>query len=432
MTDYEKLFVCGNHNQIDKCSFYFEGLLHECKSNIERMVERVPNADYQKLQHFISNSPWDSFAVMDKVSEKSHKNISSIGEPIGLIFDEIGWEKSGKKSVATIRQYIGNIGKVCNSQLGVFGALCSGNKVALAQGRLFLPKEWADDKDRCLKSGIPERYIVHKTKGELCVDILKTLPSSVTFDWVGGDAIYGNSPELRHYLEDKKNPFVMDISSEMGLFLEHPMPYIPTKQGIRGRDCTNYASDSKLVILKNLITQISEDKWKTITHRSGTKGSMTRKTCAIDVYLWKPQFKEQVESLKLIISTEMDGTEMKYSLCYSPNEPFEIKVALFRQMSRYWVERAFQNVKEQLGIHQYQVRSWSSWYHHIVLTMMALDFILSIQLENEEEMPLLSCADVKLIFANSLINKLHTDNGLMEAINKRHKLREKDIIYNNS
>ena len=109
LTDYEKLFVCGNHNQIDKCSFYFEGLLHECKSNIERMVERVPNADYQKLQHFITNSPWDSFAVMAAVAEKVTKTLTlhPDGTPmldsIGLILDESGWEKSGNATGACMR-----------------------------------------------------------------------------------------------------------------------------------------------------------------------------------------------------------------------------------------------------------------------------------------------------------------------------------------
>ena len=61
-----------------------------------------------------------------------------------------------------------------------------------------------------------------------------------------------------------------------------------------------------------------------------------------------------------------------------------LEIALFRQMQRYWIERAFQNVKEQLGLHQYQVRSWKAWYHHIALTLMALHFLLQLQKENQE------------------------------------------------
>lgn len=430
MTEFEKLFKCGNHSQIVKCGHYLEGLFHECKSNIERMEERVPDSDYQKLQYFISESPWDAFAVMDQVSLNTYKNISLVGAPIGFIFDECGWEKNGTKSVGVSRQYIGNVGKVCNSQLGVFGALCSGDKVALAQGRLFLPESWTKDKKRCLKAGIPEDKIVYKTKGQLCVEILEALPDSVVFDWVGGDSIYGNSPDLRHYLEKKKLPFVMDVGSELGVYLEHPQPFIPSPKGGRGRQPKNFTSNFKAIQIKNIVKQIPNDGWTTITHRTGTKGPMVRKVHVMDIYLWSTEFKDNVECLKLIFSTELDGSELKYSVCYNPTEVFDPEVALYRQMGRYWVERAFQNVKEQLGIHQYQVRSWKSWYHHIALTMMALGFILQTQIENKEEMPLLSCADVKMVFANSLLSKLDTPEGLEKAIKDRHKLRQKDLIYN--
>ena len=101
--------------------------------------------------------------------------------------------------------------------------------------------------------------------------------------------------------------------------------------------------------------------------------------------------------------------------------------ALFRQMQRYWIERAFQNVKEQLGLHQYQVRSWKAWYHHIALTLMALHFLLLIQKENQEDLPLLSVPDIKLVFAKKLLNNLNSDDGLLVALSFRHKQRKDDM-----
>ena len=251
-----------------------EGLLHECKSNIEKMLERVPDISYEQLQYFISESPWDAFAVMDQVSIEASCHIDRVGLPVGYIFDESGWEKSGKKSVGVSRQYIGNVGKVCNAQLGVFGALCSGDKVALAQGRLFVPQEWIKDKKRCKKAGIPEEKRVYKTKGQLCVEMLDCLPESVNFDWVGGDSIYGNSPDLRHYLLDNEIPFVLDIGGEMGLYLEHPEPFIP-KQG-KGPKPTKYRTTQKTIQVKDLIKQLPKEGWQLLTHREGTKGPKTR------------------------------------------------------------------------------------------------------------------------------------------------------------
>lgn len=397
------------------------------------MTERVPDSDYDQLHHFISQSPWDAFAVMDSVAEKVQKTLSVnppvLGQTIstGLIFDETGWEKSGNKSVGVARQYIGQVGKVANGQVGVFASLCNGKQVGLLQGRLYLPKEWIKDKKRCDKAGIPPAQQIYRTKPELAVEILKTLPPPISYDWVGGDCIYGNSLALRQYLYDTKQAFVLDVGEELGVYLAEPQLYIPAKKEGPGRAPTNYFCDEKPTLLKNIIDTTEQKDWHTITHRKGTKGNLVRKAIIMNVHIWKPERALQIESVQLIISTETDGSEVKYSLCYNVSGKMALEIALFRQMQRYWVERAFQNVKEQLGLHQYQVRSWQAWYHHVALTMMALHFILQIQVENREDIPLLSVPDVKLVFAKRLLNRLNTDDGLLHALQVRHRQRQADI-----
>lgn len=434
MKSYGKLFVCHRTDNLPKCEQFLTGLLHDCKSNIERMTERIPESDYDQLQHFISHSPWDAMAVMDSMSQKLHSTLSlptkSINSTngLGLIIDESGWEKSGKKSVGVARQYIGQVGKVSNGQVAVFAGLTDGNQVGLVQGRLYLPKEWTDDKARCDAAKIPASEQVYRTKPELSVEILKTLPSTITYDWVGGDDLYGNSFTLRQYLKEIEQCFVLDVSDDLGVYLSKPKLYIPQKKEGRGRTPTAYVCEQKPVQLKTLFKQIKEEDWQIITHRNGTKGPMIRKACIIDIYVWKSIRKSQIESLQLLISTEQDGSEVKYSLCFEPNgNKLSLSIALYRQMQRYWVERAFQNVKEQLGMNQYQVRSWTAWYHHIALSLMALHFLLQIQKEDKQEIPLLSLPDIKLIFAKKLLNKLNSDDGLALAIKVRHKKRKKDI-----
>lgn len=440
MKGFGRLFVCHKTDNIEKCGQYLAGLFHDCKRNIERMVERVPQSDYQQLQHFISESPWDGFAVMDKVAEKVAETLC-LSQPVlgtapsasgaapyrGLLLDESGWEKSGKKSVGVARQYIGQVGKVANGQVGVFAALCSEGHVGLLQGRLYLPREWTDDPERCDKAGIPKSEQVYRTKPELAVEVMKTLPLSVIYDWVGGDAIYGNSPGLRQYLYGKKQPFVLDVGEQLGVYLTEPKLYIPAKTSTKGRHCTRYACDDKAVQVKGLSRQIPDGQWRTLTHRRGTKGDMIRKAVLVDVWIWKPEHGNCVEQAQLLISTEVDGSEIKYSLCYQPEGKMPLETALFRQMQRYWVERAFQNVKEQLGLHQYQVRSWTAWHHHVALSLMALHFVLQTQIENQQEFPLLSVPDIKLIFAKTLLNNLDSPDGIMHAINVRHQQRQADI-----
>lgn len=155
---------------------------------------------------------------------------------------------------------------------------------------------------------------------------------------------------------------------------------------------------------------------------------MIRKAVLLEVYVWNGERENEVETLQLLISSEVDGSEIKYSLCYSgKQDKMSVAAALFRQMQRYWVERAFQNSKAHLGMHQYQVRSWRAWYHHIALTLMTLHFMLVLQAEVKAEAPLRSISDIKFIFAQKLASKISTEEGLAEAIKRRHKQRKADI-----
>ena len=170
------------------------------RSNIERRHERIPDSDDQQLHHFISESTWDALGVMRSVAQNTRKSLAKLPHQQDLLLDESGWEKAGTKSVGVARQYIGQVGRVCNAQVGVFAALVRGDKVGLVNARLYLPAEWTDKPARCRAAGIPSEQQVYQSKPNLAVAMLRELAPMVCYDWVGGDSIYGNSPDLRAYL----------------------------------------------------------------------------------------------------------------------------------------------------------------------------------------------------------------------------------------
>lgn len=390
------------------------------------MVERIPESNYQQLQHFISHSEWDALAVMKEVAKNTNQSLESLKGEKGLLLDESGNEKAGKYSVGVARQYIGNVGKVCNSQVGVYAGLSRGDKIGLVGARLYLPKEWTLEKKRCTRAGVPRSSQKYRTKPELALEIIEELEEVVHYDWVGGDTIYGNSPELRKALQRRSEAFVLDVGEDLKVCLEEPQPYLPQVAG-KGRKRTRPVIDEKTLGLKDLIGQISSEEWKRIEYRGGTKGRLVREAVLKRVWVWKKGTAE-IEELELLISRKMDETEVKYSLCHEPLGKLSVEAALFRQMQRYWIERAFQEIKEQIGLAQYQVRGWQAWQHHIALTMMALHFILETQMENAENLPLMSCGDVKLMLGNILKNKLDEPKILMQTIHQRHKVRQIDIL----
>lgn len=364
---------------------------------------------------------------MREVASNVNESLAALSGERGLLLDESGNEKAGKRSVGVSRQYIGNVGKVCNSQVGVYAGLSRGEKIGLVGARLYLPEEWSGDKKRCQKAGVPTEEQEYRTKPELALEIIEELEGVVDYEWIGGDTIYGNSPELRKALRKKKKGYVLDVGETLKVCLEEPEPYLPKSVVGRGRKRSKLVIDEKAISLKDVIGQIGEQEWEKIKYREGTKGGLVREGVLKKVWIWKKGTAE-VEEAELLISRNLNGKEIKYSLCYEPTGELSVKKAVFRQMQRYWIERAFQEVKEQIGLAQYQVQGWTAWHHHIALTMMALHFILETQVENAENLPLMSCGDVKLILGKILENKLNEPEILMQTIHQRHKVRQVDIL----
>lgn len=390
------------------------------------MVERVPKSNYQQLQHFISHSEWDAKGVMREVARNTNQSLAHLKGEQGLLLDESGNEKAGTGSVGVARQYIGNVGKVCNSQVGVYAGLCRTDKIGLVGARLYLPREWTQEKKRCEKAGVPAVERRYQTKPELALAIIEELEGAVVYDWVGGDTIYGNSPELRKALRRRGAAYVLDVGEELKVCVEEPQPYLPQRAG-KGRRRTRLVIAEEAIALKDLIGQIKAEEWKTFCYREGTKGKLVREAVLKKVWIWKKGTAE-IEETQLLISRKSDESEVKYSLCDESQKELSVETAVFRQMQRYWIERAFQEIKEQIGLAQYQVRGWGAWQHHIALTMMALHFILETQVENAEILPLMSCGDVKLMLGNILKNRLDEPEILMKTIHQRHQVRQTDIL----
>ena len=101
-----------------QASHYMRGMAQASKKNMERMAERIPESDDQSLQHFLSNSPWDERPVIDTVAHDADAIFRNHPDT-ALYIDETGFVKKGNKSVAVHRQWIGQLGKVDNSQCGV-------------------------------------------------------------------------------------------------------------------------------------------------------------------------------------------------------------------------------------------------------------------------------------------------------------------------
>jgi SRSO17 transposase len=441
---YGSWFASRLGTRLRYCQQYVKGLFHACRSNIERMEERLPDTSYDGLHHFMSEADWDGHGVMGEVARHVQASLSALPGEQGLLLDECGWAKAGSQSVGVGRQYIGALGKTENGQVGVFAGLVRGPSAGLVGARLYLPQAWCSDAARCQQARIPLAERGYRSKPELAAHLVEDLLGSgaVTADWVGGDALYGGSPKLRQALQALGQAYVLDIQPPLHVYAADPTPAAGPVWSGRGRrpkqlQAVGVAASLQAVIAaagvaaaggaaaegeaaEGAAAEGEAASWPVYVHRQGTKGPLRRRALLVDVWLWSSD-QQTAQPLQALVSSELDGSEIKYSLCYRPPgaPALSVLTALQRQMQRYWIERLFQEAKQQLGLHQYQTRSWTAWYHHMALSLMAMHFMLKTQLESAEEVPYLSFAAIKLMLAQKLRNKLDHDDALMRAIYKR-------------
>jgi len=85
------------------------------------MSERIlDEADHQALHHMLSDSKWDFDGLVSETSRQVNTLID--GRKAALIIDESAFAKKGEASAGVARQWNGRLGKVENSQVGVFAA----------------------------------------------------------------------------------------------------------------------------------------------------------------------------------------------------------------------------------------------------------------------------------------------------------------------
>jgi SRSO17 transposase len=398
------------------------------KKNMERMVEVVPDSEWQSLQNFLSYSPWSDRGLLDQLAHDANNLIGGDADSC-LIVDESGFSKKGKKSVGVSRQWNGRLGKVDNCQVGVYSALCCRSQAVLIDRRLFLPKSWTDDADRCMKAGVPADRLEHRKKAELAVDMVQAARSnSVDFQWVGGDAFYGDDPEFLRQLDQLGETFMLDIHKDQTIYLEDPAPYLPKRQSARGRTPTRLKTDQLAIDVRQWAEQQPKSAWEKMLVRNSTKGFISARVVHRQVWLWDSK-EQQAHQWQLLVSEpDMSKNKRKYSLSNAPSDT-PIQQLVYMQGQRYWVERAIEDGKSHAGLADYQVRTWTGWHHHMAMVMLALLFMLETKIKNEHSYQLLSCYDIQNLLSHFLPRRDITKQEVIRQMLIRHKQRAASIEF---
>ena len=356
-----------------KASFatYALGLLGEGeRKSVEPIAARAVGgaadveAAHQRLLHFLARSEWDDRAVRRFATRYALKFMATDQPVEACIIDDTGFLKQGSHSVGVQRQYTGSAGKIANCQVGVSLSLATRSDHLPIDFELYLPTSWTDDAARRREARIPDE-VIFKTKPELALEMLtRAHQDGLPLGVVLADAGYGSSSEFRLGIHRLGLPYSVGVVSTSKVFEVHEVVN-------RG---------GKAIDLRKLATKLdAKGKFQRFTWRTGSRGDLSARFAMRRVTPCGEQGQELDERSTVWLLIEWRDGEADPANYYFSSLPQDTSldslVAITTQ--RWRTERAYQDLKGELGLDHYEGRKFRGWHHHISVVLCCYAFAVA-------------------------------------------------------
>lgn len=400
LTSYSELFRPGfeRSEQSEWGEIYMRGLLgNTVRKNIERIALEL-GVKVRSLQHFMGQSPWTTEPLL-----AIHQ--AGIGETLGekdgvVLIDESGVVKQGADSVGVGSQYCGAVGKVANSQNGVYLGYASRLGYSLLEGQLFMPAAWFTEEyaNKRTVCGVPEELTM-QTKPAIGLSLLQRTVARgpLPFAWVAADALYGDSPAFRDGVAALHKWYFTEVRCTSLVWQCRPEVYLPAWQG-RGRRPTRLRLRQPFdhpLSVQALAAQLQPVRWTRATVKEGSKGPIVCDFAFVRIVEARTGLPGP--ELWLVIRRNLD--EPSVLKFYFSNAPATVAVTELVRISgmRWPIEIIFAEAKGEVGFDHYELRSWLGWHHHMLLTSLAHHFLVRLRIRSAHLAPALTLYQVRLL-----------------------------------
>jgi SRSO17 transposase len=357
----------------------------------------------RSLQYFVGQSQWETERVI-----AIHQGLieETLGEEDGVVLiDESSAVKQGAESVGVAAQYCGSVGKIANGQVGVYLGYASHKGYSLIEGQLFMPEKWLEEEhtEQRQACGVPED-LVFKTKPEIGLELLKNAVKrdSLAFSWVAADALYGDAPAFRDGIDALGKWYFTAIKENTLIWCTLPKVHVPQWSG-HGRHPTRLSLSDKRkhpLQVKQLVKKIKKHDWVRAVIKEGSKGPIVCDFAFLRVTESRGGL--PATELWLIIRRNLDDpSEVKY---YFSNAPANTPLNQFVRISgmRWPIETIFEESKGEVGMDQYEMRSWMGWHHPMLLVSLAHHFLVRLRILFQEQAPALTIYQVRILLCSVL------------------------------
>jgi SRSO17 transposase len=362
---------------------YLHGLLLELpRKSIEPMVLHLRGADrnaVRAMQQFLSDGIWDDQAILQRLWQELASDLGD-GEGV-LILDGSDFPKQGQESVGVKRQYCGELGKPANCQAGVFLAYASRRGYALLDRRLYLPEDWFTDAyaDQRAACGVPAD-VTFTSKPWLGWTMIEAVIQAGTLPcrWVTCDEAFGCNTELLDKLASLGLWYFAEVPHDTRVWQARPATAVPPWSGRgpkpkRERVVPDAPAAEEVQALAALVP---DEQWHRQVIQEGSQGPQVAEFAFRRVVVVRDDLPGP--EVWLVLRRSLTDGELKTYLCNAPTEVAHQQLVRTSGM-RWPIEQCFEVGKQELGMGDYEVRSWRGWHHHMTLVLLGLAFLVRLQ-----------------------------------------------------
>ncbi len=248
--------------------------------------------------------------------------------------------------------------------MGVFLSYVTERGHALIDRELYLPDDWCADLPRRRAAHIPDT-LSFATKPELAKRMVQRAQAAgLPIRWVVADTVYGHSSDLRNWLEEQGYVHALAVPST-------EVVCVQTRAGLLLADVASIAQRA-----------LRAQDWQRLSASQGTKGERRFDWARLPLV-----HRGEVDGRHWLVFRRCldDPHELAYYLLWAPADtPLSPMV---RAIGARWHIEEDLEVSKDLGLDQYEVRSYLGWYRHITLVLLAYAFLVSICVQATHPLP---------------------------------------------
>jgi SRSO17 transposase len=360
------LFCCSYTQTFGHLHTYCRGLLSDLQRKSAEPIALAAGCAVRTLQEFLRDHQWQHALLRAQLQRDVGTEVAGLPDDglgtVGLI-DETSALKSGDKTPGVQRQYLGCVGKIDNGIVTVHLGVCKGRYKTLLDAELFLPEEWAKDRERCRAAGIPDD-LKYRPKSQIALEeVDRATTNGVPLAWLTFDEGYGKAPEFICGLDERHLRFVGEVPKSLSCLAANGSGQRPDAK-VKGQRADDVVRQSPAFL---------KQSWLKVKLARQTVGTQTWEVKAAPV--WQMQDKEWSQRTYWLLWARNVATgEEKYFLS---NAPADAKLqTLVRVAFRRWnVEHAFRVGKSELGFTHYEGRHYTGLMRHQTLCLLMLTFV---------------------------------------------------------